>query len=251
MLLLGLALLAPKRGVASAWQSIYVVFGLILLPQALSQFVDWVASPGDSGNSLNIAWIFGVTALVGLYAGFVANIRYALLLACFAIVLSWLGLWDQLVSGHLADHTTALRWLLLAVAVLLLGLSVFASGRSSEIVTVAALAAIGAGSISVLGVFGANPFVDVPRANASFFWSLELLLVSLVAILAGAGIRARGPVYAGALGLALFTFIVGFDIAHPDSPDGTLLGWPLALLVLGVLAFAASFRGVRGTPSQA
>jgi hypothetical protein len=245
-ILLGAGLLSPRSATASPWQTVYVVFGLILLPLTLAQLVNWVASEGDAGNALNIAWIFGLTALVGLYAGIVANVRYALLITALAIIVSWLGFWDQIVSGHLGDHTTTLRWLLVIIAVLLFGLGGMARDRGSDVITGAALAAIGAGAISFLGIYAANPFAAVPHANASFFWSLELLLVSLGAIMVAAGGRARGPAYAGALGLAFFTGIVGLDLAHPESPDGTLLGWPLALLIVGGLALAASFRGAGG-----
>src|SRR4051812_47488419 len=107
VILLGAGLLSPRSGRdASPWQTVYVIFGLILLPLTLAQLVNWVAAEGDAGNSLNIAWIFGLTALVGLYAGMVANVRYALLITALAIIVSWLGLWDQIVSGHLGDHTT-------------------------------------------------------------------------------------------------------------------------------------------------
>jgi hypothetical protein len=246
VILLGAGLLSPRSGTeASPWQTVYVVFGLILLPLTLVQLVNWVGTGGDAGNALNIAWIFGLTALVGLYAGIVANVRYALLICALAIIVSWLGLWDQLLSGDLGDHTTTLRWLLVIIAVFLVGLGMLAGDRRSDFITGAALAAVGAGGISLLGIYAANPFAAVPQAEASFFWTLELLLVSLGALMAASVGRARGPAYAGAIGLAIFTAIVGLDLAHLDSPDGTLLGWPLALLVLGALALAASFRGAR------
>lgn len=245
VLLLSAGLLSPRDAEASPWQTVYVVLGLIFLPIALASLVNWIGSPGDAGNSINVAWIFALTAGKALYAGIFGKVRYALFIASLATIVAWLALWDTIVSGGLGDHITTLRWLLLVIAVLLLGLSVFAQSRSSELVTGAVLAAIGAGAISVLAVYGQNPFVTVPHADASFFWTLELLGVSLVAVLYGAGGGVRGPVYAGALGLVFFTVIVGLDLAHPDSPDGTLLGWPLVLLVLGLGAFAASFWPAR------
>jgi hypothetical protein len=245
ILLLGAGLTSPRGGEAAPWQTVCVVFGLILLPLALALFVDWIAGPSDAGNPLNVAWIFALTAVVSFYAGIFGRVRYALLLGAVALVISWLGLWGQIVSGSLSDHVTTLRWLLLLAAAGLVALALFAQGRASEVVTVAVLAAVGAGAISGLAVYGQNPFVSVPHANASFLWSLELLVVSLAAILYGAGGRARGPAYAGTLGLALFTLIVGLDLANPDSPSGTLLGWPLVLVIAGIAAFAASFAPSR------
>jgi hypothetical protein len=245
VLLLSAGLLSPRGAEASPWQTICVVFGLIILPFALAQLVDWIGSPGDAGNSINVAWIFALVAAKALYAGVFGRVRYALFIASLAIIVAWLAIWDEIVSGGLADHISTLRWLLILVAIGLAALALLAPGRSSEIVTGASLAGVGAGAISVLAVYGQNPFVPIPHADASFFWTLELLVISLVAILYGAGGGDRGPVYAGGVGLFLFTLIVGLDFAHPDSPDGTLLGWPLVLLIIGLGAYFASFAPSR------
>jgi hypothetical protein len=249
ILLLSAGLLSPRGAEAAPWQTVCVVFGLIFLPFALGQLVDWIGSPGDAGNSINIAWIFALTAAKALYAGAFGRVRYALFLASLAIIVAWLALWDEIVSGGLAEHITTVRWLLILVAIGLAGLALLAPGRTSEIVTGATLAAVGAGAISALAIYGQNPFVTVPHADASFFWTLELLVVAVIAILYGAGGGVRGPVYAGALGLVLFVVIVGLDLAHPDSPDGTLLGWPIVLLIIGLGAYFASFAPVRRRPS--
>jgi hypothetical protein len=249
VLLLAAGLLSPRGAEASPWQTVCVVFGLIFLPFALGQLVDWIGGPGDSGNSINVAWIFALTAAKALYAGAFGRVRYALFIASLSLIIAWLALWDEIVSGGLADHISTLRWLLILAAIGLAGLALFAPGRSSEIVTGATLTAVGAGAISVLALYGQNPFVTIPHADASFFWSLELLVVSLVAVLYGAGGGVRGPVYAGALGLVFFIAIVGLDLAHPDSPDGTLLGWPIVLLIVGLGAYLASFAPARGRGS--
>ena len=76
--------------------------------------------------------------------------------------------------------------------------------------------------------------------EASLFWSIVLLAVAVALVGHGSRVGARGPVYVGTVGLLLFTLIVGLDLGHPDSPDGTLLGWPLALLAVGVAALVAS-----------
>jgi hypothetical protein len=245
VLLLSAGLLSPRGAEASPWQTVHVVLGLLLLPAALASLVNWIGSPGDAGNSINVAWIFALTAGKALYAGVFGRVRYALFIASLALIVAWLALWDAIISGGLGDHVTALRWLLILAAIGLAGLALFAPGRSAELVTGATLAALGAGAISGLAIYGQNPFVTVPHADASFFWSLELLVVSVGAILYGAGGRVRGPVYAGGLGLFLFGLIAGLDLAHPDSPDGTLLGWPLVLLVVGLGAYAASFAPSR------
>jgi hypothetical protein len=49
----------------------------------------------------------------------------------------------------------------------------------------------------------------------------------------------HGPADLGAVGLALFTLSVGFDV-DDSSPAGHVDGWALIVLLLGAAAFLAS-----------
>jgi len=118
--------------------------------------------------------------------------------------------------------------------------------RGSELVTAAGVAAVTAGAISVARVTALVPFGEPPPFEASLFWDLELLVVSLALIAFAAWSGTRGPGYVGAFGLLFFITIVGLDL-DDDSPEGSLLGWPLILLVLGALAFVASLVPGLGT----
>jgi hypothetical protein len=53
-----------------AWPSTYLIFGIVLVPLALFQFID--AIQGNTGASLNIAWVFLVTAGAGVAAALFA-----------------------------------------------------------------------------------------------------------------------------------------------------------------------------------
>jgi hypothetical protein len=111
---------------------------------------------------------------------------------------------------------------------------------ASDIITGAAVAAVLAGSLSFtrLASLG-NPFVSFPTADSSFFWELVLLVVSLLAIGYGSWSGVRGPSYVGGIGLFNFLLIVGLDL-NDSTPQGDIVGWPLALVLLGAVAFAAS-----------
>jgi hypothetical protein len=111
---------------------------------------------------------------------------------------------------------------------------------------------LGAGLISFTGfgdvpvtpptpTIGGGEVVETEPAGAepSLLWDTVLLIVSLLLIAYGSRFRGRGPVYIGAIGLTLFIILAGLDL-DADEPEGTLLGWPLLLLILGLAAVVVS-----------
>jgi NADH:ubiquinone oxidoreductase subunit 6 (subunit J) len=102
------------------------------------------------------------------------------------------------------------------------------------------VAVVAAGAISVVALFGVGQLADVPVQESSLFWDIVLLVVSLLLIAYGVRFGVRGPTYVGAVGLFFFALIVGFDLEDRAAPDGSLLGWPLALVLLGLAAIIAS-----------
>ncbi len=228
-----------------SWESVYLVFGLIFVPLVLFQFVELVN--GDTGASLNVFWIFLVTAAIGAATALVTGVRYQLLLASIAAIVSWSALWDKIID--LGDHLGTYRGLLMILAAILLaaaiGLYVMdrenGLPRANELVT-------GAGISAVLGSMGlslgilvqqSNPFTPFPVAHPSTFWNLVALGVSLLLILYGARFAARGPVYIGGIGLLLFVLIVGLDLGH-KPPRGSLKWWPVVTILAGGGAFLLS-----------
>jgi hypothetical protein len=238
-------LLGSRWGAATrTWQVVYLLVGIVLTPVALFQFVEWVG--GDIGAPLNTTWIFLITAVVAAIALLAAGVRVAAILMALALVVAWAGLWEELLDDGLFGDIDNLRWVLLAAGVLLLpaaaavSLSRAPEGSSGDVVTVAGVSAVLAGSI----VFVLPSFFIVPEGTSveatTLFWDIELLLASLALIgFAGSGALARGPGYVGALGLAAFAFSVGLDL-DDSSPAGKVLGWPLVLLVLGAGLLIAS-----------
>ena len=255
---------------ARPWHSVYMVFGILLLPLTLYLLVVWVGDPLDTAEPLNAVWIFLLTAVAGVIAGLVGRARYGFLLAGLALIGAWLGLWEELLSTGLAADYGTFRGLLMVIALILLASAAgvylldrgrdpdaarlrrfryergFGYERASELVTAAAVAAVaGAGFLSLVEVSGPTAF-GVPVApdpggygQASLFWDAVLLVVSLLSIAAGARLGHRGLGYVGAIGLLTFLGVVGADL-DDDSPAGSVLGWPLVLLVVGAAAFVAS-----------
>ena len=250
-----------------SWQAVYFVFAIFIVPLVGAQFV--AAVNGTPGASLNIFWFFLLTAALAGGAAIIAGVRYGLLLASIAVIISWSALWEKILSGGLGEHLGLYRVLLLIIGALLVlaSLAVAGAGReerssaaaetapppwspASELVTGAALAAVLAGSLSFTKLVAlSNPFLDIPGADSSFFWELVLLVVSLAAIGYGSRVGARGPAYVGGFGLFSFLLIAGLDL-NSTTPAGKIVGWPLALLIIGLAVFLAGMRPDGATRSS-
>jgi hypothetical protein len=245
---------ARATGVWSPWHGVFLIFGTLLVAPVLFQFLEWVG--GDTGAPLNVAWIFLVTAIAGAAAAVAAGVRYTLLLASLALIVAWLALWDEILTDGVFAEVGTLRWLLVAIGavLLLLGAGARMAGGAqeaqapgNELLTGGGLAAVGAGAISFAALYTATVPGAVPSAQPTVFWDAYLLVVSVGAIVLAASLGVRGLAYAGAVGLAIFTLLVGLDL-DDDQPAGKVLGWPLIVLVVGAVAFLASLGGTRGRP---
>ena len=212
----------------------------------LFTFVDWVG--GNTGAPLNTAWIFLLTAAAALLAVHRARVRVGALLGGLALIVAWLGLWDELLDDGVGADVGTLRWLFVVIAVILLALAAVIAmssapeGAAGDVVTAAGIAAVAAGALSLI-VFQGFLFpapVEATSGQPSLFWDLELLVASLALVGFGASAAlSRGPAYVGSFGLLAFTFSVGLDL-DDSSPAGKVLGWPLVLLLIGALLFLAS-----------
>jgi hypothetical protein len=70
-----------------------------------------------------------------------------------------------------------------------------------------------------------------------FGWDVYLLLVSLALIWIASRAHIRGIGYVGGIGLLAFIISVGAQITRLESghaPTSSIVGWPLALLIIGV-----------------
>jgi hypothetical protein len=87
-----------------------------------------------------------------------------------------------------------------------------------------------------------NPFAIHTNGLQHFGWDLYLLVVSLALVWIGSRVRVRGLGYVGGVGLLAFVFSVGAQITRLEfghTPTTSIVGWPLALLIIGLAGLAA------------
>jgi hypothetical protein len=260
--LYGGILTRPQTGELRAWQVVHSVFGLLFVPFALAQFVDLIG--GSPNASLNVFWIFLVTAGLAFYAGTVAGVRVQLLLGSIALIISWTALWDKLLSGGVSGNWGVYRGLLglLAIGLLAGGLYLWRTNpggdevaatptapsgdlglwKASELLTGAGIAAVIACALGITALGNLNPLgTGTPPIETTNAWDVLLLVVSIGLVALGSRIGVRGPVYVGAIGLLLFLVIAGLDL-NSSPPHPFKLGvWPWVLLGLGVIGIGLSF----------
>lgn len=239
-----------STGGLQPWQAVFSVFGLLFVLLSLQQLVDMIGDAGDSGNAINVFWTFGIVAGLALYAGAVAGIRFHLLLGSLAFVVSFMALWQEIIGFE--DDLGIFRGMLGIASILLLvgAVVLWRSDRDqglyrfSEVLTAAGVAAVISAGLGVTSAFeaitGIPGFGSFPIFETSWVWDTLLLIISLALVGIGTRIGVRGPVYVGAIGLALFLALAGADL-DSDDPDPTkVVGWPLILLLGGAGALLAS-----------
>ena len=260
--LYGSILSRPQTGELRPWQAVHNVLGLILIPLALGEFVDVIG--GTPTAALNVFWIAAAAAAAAFYAGARAGVRVQFLLGSLAVIVSWTALWDEILSGGIGAHWGVYRGLLGLVAIGLLAAALYVwrnnpggddlgasatapSGdlglwKASELLTGAGVAAVIGCALGITAIGNLNPLSgSTPPIQTSTFWDVMLLLVSLGLVALGSQIGTRGPVYVGAIGLALFLVIAGLDL-DSEQPNPFKFGsWPWVLLIAGVIALGLSF----------
>jgi hypothetical protein len=256
VLLYGLGMAGRRAdGEAEPWQSVYLVFGVVLAPLVLFQFLETIG--GSTDSNWNTFWIFGLTAVLGLAAALLAGATQAGTAAALAAGVSWLAFWDAVLDEPSAD---TLRWLLIVFAAILVAimLAVRATSRApklSGLITAAGLAAITAGLLGQAGLLGSaieentGGIFEADGAEPGTGWDLFLLVVSVALIAFSARSARRGPGIVGAIGLFAFVVVVGSEIANRVEGDaeGAIVGWPLALLLVGAAGVILSFVLPPGT----
>ena len=250
-----------------AWQSVYLIFGVLLIPFLLFQFIE--AVNGTATADLNVFWVLLVTAAAATFAALVADVRYGLLLTTIFVIVSLSALWDKILSNGLIAHYGIYRGLLVIYGLVFLAfafvvyrfdpLARLRPGgvvtpeperwlRAQDVITGAALSAVLAGSITFTAFFAqTDSLFTPPVASPSLLWDLELLVASLLAVIWGARFAVRGPTYVGAIGLLVFLIDVGSEVGV-DVPASTIVGWPLILAIVGAALFVASLMPDVTTP---
>jgi hypothetical protein len=248
-----------------AWQSVYIVFGILLIPFTLFQFIEAVG--GTAGTDLNVFWVLLVTAGAAAFAALVADVQYGMLLASIAIVVAWSALWDKILSNGVFTHYGIYRGLLVIIGLILVAVALAVHRldlfsrlrpggpapeevrwrRGNDVITGAAIAGVAAGALTFTAFFAQASVFAVRVASPSLLWDIELLIASLLAVLWGARFGVRGPTYVGGIGLLIFIINVGSEVGV-NVPQSTIVGWPLILALVGAGLFVISLIPSVETP---
>ncbi len=211
--LYGAILTRPRTGELRSWQLVHSVFGLIFAVLALTQFVHLIG--GNPNAPLNLFWIFLVVAGLAFYVGAVVGVRVQLLLGGIALIISWTGLWDKLLSGGIGAHWGVYRGLLGLIAIGLLAGGLYlwrnnpggdevaatATGpsgdlglwKASELLTAAGIAAVVACSLGITALGNLNPLgTGTPPIETTNAWDVLLLIVSIGLVAIGSTDRREG-----------------------------------------------------------
>jgi hypothetical protein len=251
-LILTMAWLAPLEGDAPrAYHSILLVSGLLVLAVALQLLAEILGAHRPPGAGADF-WTFGTVAAASVVAARRFNSAVCTLIAALAGIVSI----ESVVSALF--HPSGLdtfRWVLLVLSLAFvggaLGLRERRRRHSVQLVNAAGVAALilaltflvttlVAQSVSTLGA--RTPlFVGT---GASSLWKLYVLAAGL-GLVAYSGVdREPGPGYLGAVVLGSFVLLVGVTF----GAAGSLVFWPLFLLVAGGALLAVGLRPRRPLP---
>jgi len=254
LLLVTMGWLAELEGEAPrAYHSMLLVSGLVPLLVALVLFAEVLGSsrpPGAGG----FAWVFAVEALIALAAGRRANSGVCTLIAALAAAVAV----EAFVAWVFEPHGVGTFR-----AILLLLTLVFAAGalclrdrrrrHAVQLINAAGIVSLVLGATYLLAaavssaLHATSGFLSYgPQVTAPFGWKLYLVAVGLGLIAYAAVDREWGPAYIGVAVLATFTLLVGL----PTSARGSLVGWPLFLLIVGGVGLAIGLRPIRPLPPE-
>jgi hypothetical protein len=253
-LLLVMGWLAELEGEAPrAYHSVLLVAGL--LPGAialvlLAELFGAAHPPGPGGY----VWTLSVVVILAASAARHANSAICTLIAALVgagVVFEFVA-WVFQPQG-LSTYRALILAIALSYTAAALGLRERHRRHSVQFVNAAGLvtaalaltyakAVVVEGAIGWAGLGGLTP----SAAIAPFGWKLYLLAAGLGLVAYACVDREPGPAYIGAIVLIAFGVLVGL----PTSSRGSLVGWPLLLLVIGGAAVAIGLRPREPLPPE-
>jgi hypothetical protein len=250
-LLLAIGWLAPlEQEVPRAYHSVLLISGLLLLAIALVLLAEVLGAKSSPGPGA-IAWTFAATGACAAAAARRANSGACTLIAAVAggIALEAFVAWVFQPHG-VGTFRAVLLAITLAYTAGVVRLRDRRRRHAVQLANAAGLAAVvlGLTLIGVLVVVGAFQVGSGfhRRFGSPFGWELYLLAVGFGLLAYAAADREPGPAYVGTAVLLTFALLTGVAAAN----GGSLVGWPLFLLIIGGLGIALGLHGqeARGRP---
>jgi len=221
-----------------AYHSVLLITGLLALALALVLLAEVLGAarpPGAGG----VGWIFALEAVAGAAAAPPPNSPACTLIAALAAGVAAEALVIWIFSPH--GLGTA-RAILLALTIAYAGSAVRLRDRRRRhavaFVNAAGLATLAVAATYLFGAIAAAPGV------APFGWKAFLVLIGSGLVAYAAIDREAGPAYLGLAVLGTFVVLAG----TPVAARGSLVGWPLFLLIIGGAGIAVGLRPRRPLP---
>lgn len=254
ILALGWAAAPPGSG-TRPYQSLLLISGLLVLVLALVFLGEVLAGHHRLGAG-GVFWTLAVEAGVGAAAARRAGSAGCTLIAALFASISFLEFIAWVVHPH---GFSTFRWILLAESMALVAGAIRLRGayrrHGVQLVNVAGLLTlflgltfVGAAAIAVAGSRLGTSLPTTSIGSATAGWKLYLLLAA--GALIGYAVLDREPA-PGVIGAALaitFAVLVGL----PSLTGGSLVFWPLFLLIVGGIGVAYALVGpptVASTPA--
>jgi hypothetical protein len=232
------------------YHSALIVAGLLPLVITLVLLAEVLGAQRPPGSG-GFAWTFALEAVIAVVFARRANSAACTLIAAIAGVVAVESFVVLVFKPH---GLGTFRGMLLVLSLVLMAGAVQLRDRwrahAVQLVNAAGVVGLVLGAsylvaaavASAVGGFGGRAFPFLTRASgtfgAPFGWKLYLLAVGFGLVAYAAVDRERGPGYIGVAVLLVFSLLVGL----PSVNRGSLVGWPLFLLVIGAAGLAIGLR---------
>jgi hypothetical protein len=249
ILILTMGWLTPLDGPApTQYHSMLLIAGLLPLLLALQLLAEVLGAnsyPPPFAGAGRLAWTFAAEAAAALACARRANSAACTLIAALAGAVAVESGVRWIFGGDLDTIRLVLFLLSLCFAAGAVRLRDGQRRHAVSLVNAAGLAALALAATYVISIvlsfqatrseFGGVQSFAFGRASAPVGWELYLLAIGFGLIGYAGSDREPGPAYIGVLVLLSFALMAG-------SGHGTLLGWPLVLLALGVVGLVIGLR---------
>lgn len=255
ILILTMGWLTPLDGPAPAqYHSMLLVAGLLpllLALQLLAEVLGATSYPPPFAGAGRLAWTFAAEALAALACARRANSAACTLIAALAAAVAVEAGVRWIFGGDLGTIRLVLFLLSLCFAAGAVRLRDGQRRHAVALVNAAGLTALTLGATYVISIvlslqatgsgFSGVQSLAFGHASAPVGWELYLLAIGFGLIGYAGSDREPGPAYIGVLVLLSFALMAG-------SGHGTLLGWPLVLVALGVVGLVIGLRSSTPAP---
>jgi hypothetical protein len=245
ILILTMGWLTPLDGPAPAqYHSMLLIAGLLpllLALQLLAEVLGANPAPPPFAGAGRLAWTFAAEAAAALACARRANSAACTLVAALAGTVAVASAVHWIFGGGLDTVRLVLFLVSLCFAAGAVRLRDGQRRHAVSLVNAAGLAALTLSATITLSFEGASlgsssvQSFAFGRGSAPVGWELYLVAIGFGLIGYAGSDREPGPAYIGVLVLLSFALVAG-------SGRGTLIGWPLLLLALGVVGLVIGLR---------